>query len=273
MFMFPTIQMTDLQQLVHTDQIRWFDCRYDLQNPDYGRDAFKTSHVQRAQYLDLARDLSGPRSETGGRHPLPSKKQWIQTLESLGVHRDDFIVLYDDGFPYAARAWWLFKWAGHERVVVLEGGLSSYLAFDYPMSTETTTFDQSTYQADFQDEMLVQFEEVKNRPPETRLVDSRSPDRFRGQNETIDAIAGHIPGAVNCFFGEAISPDRRLKDAEDLKELYADLLDADSPILYCGSGVTACVNVLALHALGKTDVRLYAGSYSDWISQTDEVTQ
>ncbi|AFS69795.1 Rhodanese-like domain protein [Exiguobacterium antarcticum B7] len=273
MFMFPTIQMTDLQQLVHTDQIRWFDCRYDLQHPDYGRGAFQTSHIQGAQYMDLATDLSGPRAATGGRHPLPSKEQWIQTLESHGIHRDDFIVLYDDGFPYAARAWWLLKWAGHERVVVLEGGLSSYLAFDFPMSDDVITFERSSYQADFQDAMLVDYEQVLHRSKETLLVDSRSPDRFRGQNETIDPIAGHIPGAVNCFFEDAISPDGRLKDAEDLKELYADLLDADSPILYCGSGITACVNVLALHALGKTDVRLYAGSYSDWISQTNDITK
>lgn len=270
--MFPTIQMADLQQLVHSDQIRWFDCRYDLRDPNYGRLAFEDQHVPGALYLDLANDLSGPVSSTGGRHPLPSKEKWIQTLEAHGIKNDDFVVLYDDGFPYAARAWWLFKWAGHERVVVLEGGLSSYLAFDYPMTQDLESFAPSTYDADFQDDMLVDFDAVKSRSTDTLLVDSRSPDRFKGQNETTDAVAGHIPGAVNCFFEEAISPDGRLKDAEDLKELYAPLLEEASPILYCGSGVTACVNILALHSLGKNDVRLYAGSYSDWISQTNDIS-
>ncbi|WP_290748566.1 MULTISPECIES: sulfurtransferase [unclassified Exiguobacterium] len=271
--MFPTIQMADLQQLVRTDQIRWFDCRYDLQQPEYGRNAFLEQHVEGAQHLDLTTDLSGPIDEVGGRHPLPSKEAWQHTLEQHGVTPEDFVVLYDDGFPYAARAWWLFKWIGHERVVVLEGGFSSYLAFDLPVTDETFTYEPSQYTPRFQDEMVVSFEELKDQLTETLVIDSRAPDRYRGEIEPLDHVAGHIPGAVNCYFEQALSPDGRLRDAEDLKELYADILPVTAPILYCGSGVTACVNVIALHSLGKTDVRLYAGSYSDWVSRGEDVSR
>lgn len=265
--MFPTIQMTDLMQLVHVDELRWIDCRSDLKDPAYGHAAYLASHVPGAVRLDLAEDLSGPTGPHGGRHPLPSKEEWLETVQKCGIHPEDFIVIYDDDFTFAPRAWWLFKWIGHERVVVLEGGFSAYQQFDLPLTEAVPSYPSTDYRPDYQDQMIATVSDVSSvRETGVVLVDSRDADRYAGKNETIDPLPGHIPGAVNCPFKDAISPDGRLKDAEDLKEMYDGILDADSPILYCGSGVTACVNILALHSLGKTDVRLYPGSYSDWIT-------
>ncbi|MBR3063500.1 MAG: sulfurtransferase [Exiguobacterium sp.] len=263
--MFPTMRAQELKQIVHTNSIRFIDCRYSLNDASYGKSVYRKGHLPNAVFLDLMEDLSGPLSEHGGRHPLPSKEAWTATLRRIGLKKEDLVVIYDDGFPFAARAWWLFKWAGHERVVVLEGGIQSGITYCGETTTDVPHYPTSDYTPDFQDHMIATLDEVKAATSGS-LYDSRTEDRFNGTHEPIDSKAGHIPNALLCSYAEAITELGTLKDFHALKELYKDVLPVENPIFYCGSGVTACVNILALHALGKDDVRLYPGSYSDWIS-------
>ena len=263
--MFPTMRAQELKQIVHTDSIRFIDCRYSLNDASYGKSVYRKGHLPNAVFLDLMEDLSGPLSEHGGRHPLPSKEAWTATLRRIGLKKEDLVVIYDDGFPFAARAWWLFKWAGHERVVVLEGGIQSGITYCGETTTDVPHYPTSDYMPDFQDHMIATLDDVKAATSGS-LYDSRTEDRFNGTHEPIDSKAGHIPNALLCSYAEAITELGTLKDFHALKELYKDVLPVENPIFYCGSGVTACVNILALHALGKDDVQLYPGSYSDWIS-------
>ena len=263
--MFPTMRAQELKQIVHTDSIRFIDCRYSLNDASYGKSVYRKGHLPNAVFLDLMEDLSGPLSEHGGRHPLPSKEAWTATLRRIGLKKEDLVIIYDDGFPFAARAWWLFKWAGHERVVVLEGGIQSGITYCGETTTDVPHYPTSDYTPDFQDHMIATLDEVKAATSGS-LYDSRTEDCFNGTHEPIDSKAGHIPNALLCSYAEAITELGTLKDFHALKELYKDVLPVENPIFYCGSGVTACVNILALHALGKDDVRLYPGSYSDWIS-------
>lgn len=255
----------ELKQIVHTNSIRFIDCRYSLNDASYGKSVYRKGHLPNAVFLDLMEDLSGPLGEHGGRHPLPSKEAWTATLRRIGLKKEDLVIIYDDGFPFAARAWWLFKWAGHERVVVLEGGIQSGITYCGETTTDVPHYPTSDYTPDFQDHMIATLDEVKAAASGS-LYDSRTEDRFNGSHEPIDSKAGHIPNALLCSYAEAITELGTLEDFHDLKELYKDVLPVENPIFYCGSGVTACVNILALHALGKDDVRLYPGSYSDWIS-------
>jgi len=263
--MFPTMRAQELKQIVHTNSIRFIDCRYSLNDASYGKYVYRKGHLPNAVFLDLMEDLSGPLGEHGGRHPLPSKEAWTITLRRIGLKKEDLVIIYDDGFPFAARAWWLFKWAGHERVVVLEGGIQSGITYCGETTTDVPHYSTSDYTPDFQDHMIATLDEVKAAASGS-LYDSRTEDRFNGTHEPIDSKAGHIPNALLCSYAEAITELGTLEDFHDLKELYKDVLPVENPIFYCGSGVTACVNILALHALGKDDVRLYPGSYSDWIS-------
>ena len=263
--MFPTMRAQELKQIVHTNSIRFIDCRYSLNDASYGKSVYRKGHLPNAVFLDLMEDLSGPLSEHGGRHPLPSKEAWTATLRRIGLKKEDLVIIYDDGFPFAARAWWLFKWAGHERVVVLEGGIQSGITYCGETTTDVPHYPTSDYTPDFQDHMIATLDEVKAATSGS-LYDSRTEDRFNGTHEPIDSKAGHIPNALLCSYAEAITELGTLKDFHALKELYKDVLPVENPIFYCGSGVTACVNILALHALGKDDVQLYPGSYSDWIS-------
>ncbi|WP_214814260.1 sulfurtransferase [Exiguobacterium sp. s196] len=263
--MFPTMRAQELKQIVHTNSIRFIDCRYSLNDASYGKSVYRKGHLPNAVFLDLMEDLSGPLGEHGGRHPLPSKEAWTATLRRIGLKKEDLVIIYDDGFPFAARAWWLFKWAGHERVVVLEGGIQSGITYCGETTTDVPHYPTSDYTPDFQDHMIATLDEVKAAASGS-LYDSRTEDRFNGSHEPIDSKAGHIPNALLCSYAEAITELGTLEDFHDLKELYKDVLPVENPIFYCGSGVTACVNILALHALGKDDVQLYPGSYSDWIS-------
>ncbi|MFN3632974.1 sulfurtransferase [Exiguobacterium profundum] len=263
--MFPTMRAQELKQIVHTNSIRFIDCRYSLNDASYGKYVYRKGHLPNAVFLDLMEDLSGPLGEHGGRHPLPSKEAWTATLRRIGLKKEDLVIIYDDGFPFAARAWWLFKWAGHERVVVLEGGIQSGITYCGETTTDVPHYSTSDYTPDFQDHMIATLDEVKAAASGS-LYDSRTEDRFNGTHEPIDSKAGHIPNALLCSYAEAITELGTLEDFHDLKEMYKDVLPVENPIFYCGSGVTACVNILALHALGKDDVRLYPGSYSDWIS-------
>lgn len=260
------------------------DCRFTLGSPEAGRSSYEKEHIPGAVYLDLELDLSSPVGEHGGRHPLPDPEALAAKLSKLGIGNDTRIVAYDDESGMnAARLWWLLRYIGHEQVFILEGGFSSWKAENYPVTDHQPIQVPSSFTPRVQPQMLAGVDEVRRvsertvdigsssgaadaSPALPVLIDSRANDRYRGENETMDSKAGHIPGAVNFFWKETQSADGSYKSAEQLQEHFAGLDKNRELIVYCGSGVTACPNVLALEKAGYKNVRLYAGSWSDWIS-------
>ncbi|WP_216329436.1 sulfurtransferase [Deinococcus aestuarii] len=262
-----------LLEHLHDPQLRVLDCRYALTDPLVGRIAYLSGHVPGAVYADLETDLSGPVQPdgSGGRHPLPDPGVLAAWLGSVGVGNDSLVVAYDDpstgqGF-YAARAWWLLRWLGHREVYVLDGGWPAYLAAGGEPSTEEPTPTPATFTPEVQWEMVATAEDVASRGEGTLLIDSRAPARYRGEVETLDRKAGHIPGAVNREWAGALNEGGRWWGGE---AQAARLEAGDAPtIAYCGSGVSATPNLLARELAGVPlgpQNRLYAGSWSDWIS-------
>jgi thiosulfate/3-mercaptopyruvate sulfurtransferase len=269
-----------LQRHLHDPAWRVIDVRHDLADPAAGRRAYDAGHLPGALFASLDDDLSGePQWRTtpggqrhnGGRHPLPEREALRQRLQALGIGDDTQVVAYDaHGGMFAARLWWLLRWLGHERVAVLDGGLPAWQAAGLPLSTDVPaapTPGRLTERASL--ETLVDLDTVFGNLTTRRLqvVDARAPDRFRGENETLDPVGGHIPGAVNRFFKDNLQPDGRFKPADVLRAEWTALLpEPTRGIAQCGSGVTACHNLLALAHAGLPGVGLYAGSWSDWVS-------
>lgn len=248
------------------------DCRFAMGQPDAGRAAYEEAHIPGAVYLDLERDLSDPVGEHGGRHPLPDAAELAGRLSRVGIGNDTRVVAYDDqGGAMASRLWWLLRYLGHENVFVLDEGFSAWKREGFPVNAEQKTLIPATFLATVQHNMLVEMDEVRESLGDDGivLVDSREAPRFRGEVEPLDKKAGHIPGARNKFWKGALDEQGRFKSAEALAEHFADLPRDRELIVYCGSGVTATPNVLALSEAGFENVKLYAGSWSDWISWQD----
>lgn len=245
------------------------DCRFAMGQPDAGRAAYEEAHIPGAVYLDLERDLSDPVGEHGGRHPLPDAAELAGRLSRVGIGNDTRVVAYDDqGGAMASRLWWLLRYLGHENVFVLNEGFSAWKREGFPVNAEQKVLIPATFLATVQHNMLVEMDEVREALGDDRivLVDSREAPRFRGEAEPLDKKAGHIPGARNKFWKGALDEQGRFKSAEALAEHFADLPRDRELVVYCGSGVTATPNVLALSEAGFENVKLYAGSWSDWIS-------
>lgn len=250
------------------------DCRFILGQPDAGRNAYAEGHIPGAVYFDLERDLSGPIAEHGGRHPLPVLDDFADKLGQAGIDASKTVVVYDDqGGAMASRLWWMLRYAGHaqERVKLLGGGFGAWKAAGHPVSTETPQVRKAVFHAVLQPDMLLSMKEVKARlgRPGTTLIDSRERPRYLGETEPLDPVAGHIPGAVNRFWKDALGADGKWQDAAGQQARFADLDRESEIVVYCGSGVTACPNVLALAEAGFANVKLYGGSWSDWISYKD----
>lgn len=253
-----------------SDQLwRIFDCRHDLANPSFGELAFAEGHIPGARFVHLDRDLSGTKTGRNGRHPLPERAAFAARLSELGVGEATQVVAYDDaGGMFAARLWWMLRWLGHQRAAVLDGGLQAWLTDGMALSRETTAAapvpfnpraGMSSLSADELAARLAAADGV--------LIDARSPDRFRGENEILDPVGGHIPGARNRFFRNNLAADLRFKAPETLRAEFSALIGVAAPeavIHQCGSGVTACHNLLAMELAGLPGSRLYAGSWSEW---------
>jgi thiosulfate/3-mercaptopyruvate sulfurtransferase len=251
------------------------DARFLLGQPHAGREAFEAGHLPGAIFLDLERDLSGPKRADGrgGRHPLPDPATLAARLSELGIGDEHLVIAYDDpstgqGF-YAAHVWWLLRYLGHERVGVLDGGLPAWRAAGGPLETDARTQPGTTFTPHVRPELLASAEAVTTRAPGATLVDSRAAPRYAGEVEPIDARAGHIPGAINLDWSAGLEPDGRFKTADRQRERFVNLENADEILVYCGSGVSACGNLLALEVAGIAGAKLYAGSWSDWISRPD----
>ncbi len=271
------------------------DCRFWLDNPQAGRQKYNESHIPRAIYLDLEEDLSSPISTHGGRHPLPEPEQIAKTFGRAGISQDDRIVIYDDNKGmYASRLWWMLTYMGHTQVYILEQDFSAWKQAGFPVTDEQPIVVPKTFEARPQQQMVVDVDYVRqvserlsgstsgggtvddastsssastpSSSISTVLIDSRVHSRYLGLEETMDKVAGHIPGAVNFFWQDVLTEAGTLKSAEQLEEHFAGLDRNAEIIVYCGSGVSACPNVVALTQIGFQNVKLYPGSWSDWVS-------
>lgn len=255
------------------EAITVIDCRFILGDPSEGDRLYRESHIPGAYYFDLEKQLSGPVEEHGGRHPLPDVERWRQEIEKVGIDRNTIVVVYDEGdMQFASRFWWLLTYLGHERVYLLEEGFSGWKEAGYPVTEEVPEEKNSCFTIELREEMLASYEEVKEAVQKQDevpiLIDSRARERYLGEIEPIDRIPGHIPGAVHHFWGESLQAGT-FKNKEEQQKRFADLDPEQPVIVYCGSGVTAAPNYLALKQAGFQNVKLYAGSYSDWVSYPD----
>lgn len=269
------IDVSQLITLAGDAQLRIFDCRHDLGNADAGVKAYAAGHLPGATHLHLDTDLSGPRTGLNGRHPLPDRAKFCGLLSGLGITADTQIVAYDDsGGIFAARLWWLMRWLGHERVAVLDGGLAAWRQTGLPLTGNQPVFTPAVYHAPSLPLPAMPTVDAGYigrhlGQPGMLILDARSPDRFRGENETMDPVGGHIPGAVNHFFRDNLNENGRFKAAAELEQFFQRLLRTHSPeqvVHQCGSGVTACHNLLAMEYAGLSGSRLYPGSWSEWCS-------
>lgn len=250
--------------------IKVLDCRYQLGNPLIGYKQYQENHLPFAQYLDLEKDLSGPVQTHGGRHPLPDAEQLADKLGKMGIDHSKKVVVYDeDGGAMATRAWWLLSFLGHEKVFILEGGIKKWQQKGYPLTQQIPQVAKPRiFTTHIRTNMIADREEVLKKldAEQTLLIDSRELKRYQGLEEPIDAIAGHIPHAVHYFWQDVRNEDGTWKTAQELQQIFANIAKEKELIVYCGSGVTATPNILALHKAGFKNVKLYAGSWSDWIS-------
>jgi len=258
-----------LSQHLDDTKVVIVDCRFSLNEPQWGQNEYNKNHIQGAFYLDLNSDLSSPVQKHGGRHPLPAVEKLTEKLSSMGVDGDTFVVAYDSSrLAFASRLWWLMRYLGHEKVAVLDGGFSAWLAAGYPVTTELPNRKPAVFIPQVQADKVVDIEYVKKHKDlaEFVLVDSRESARYRGENEPIDPVAGHIPGAVNFPWQEVTNNEGMVRPVEEQKGRWEKAINADEIVVYCGSGVTACVNLLSLEMAGVKNAKLYAGSWSDWCS-------
>ncbi|SRR5579883_172534 len=251
-------------------QVVIVDCRFSLADSQLGKQQYQVSHISGAYYLDLEEDLSGPVGEHGGRHPLPDPIKLANKLSAIGVNsKKTLVVAYDDSrLAFAARLWWLLRYLGHEQVALLDGGFTGWQKAGYPVTDVLTESKKAAFIPQVQTQMVVDIGVVKSRKdqPKVVLVDARESDRYLGIREPIDRIAGHIPGAVNYPWLEVTDTAGYLLSPQDHRSRWSEIENAEEILVYCGSGVTACVNLLSLELAGIHTGKLYAGSWSDWIS-------
>ena len=258
----------------HLADPRWVivDCRFTLTDPAAGRRAYDTGHIPGARYAHLNEDLSGPIAPRTGRHPLPDPNALAQKLGAWGIDESKQVVVYDDSFgAMASRLWWLLRWLGHETVALLDGGYPKWVREKRPLTTETPRIPPASFSPRINHTLWVNaaFVEQAVRDEAFLVMDARAEERYRGDIEPLDKVAGHVPGAVNVPFDDNLDISGEFLSPEELRERYLDLLGGVAPdqaIHMCGSGVTACHNVLAMEHAGLAGGKLYAGSWSEWIT-------
>lgn len=250
--------------------LRVVDARFELGRPAAGRALYDAGHVPRAVHLDLDEDLAAPARHGHGRHPLPDMADFADTLGSLGIDRQSEVVVYDQtGTMYAARAWWLLRYAGHRNTRFLDGGLQAYLAAGGPLTRATAVPEPTRFELDVQQQLVINADELKRRlgEPGLTVLDARAPERYRGEVEPLDDQAGHIPTALNRPFAASLEGGVLLSGAR-LAEVHGvgELATGAEVVAYCGSGVSAAHLILALEEAGLAGVKLYPGSWSEWSS-------
>jgi thiosulfate/3-mercaptopyruvate sulfurtransferase len=254
------------------DSVFIADCRFDLIDTEAGEKAYAAGHLPHAHYFHLDRDLSGAKTGSNGRHPLPQRQQLVDRLAALGLKHGQQVVVYDaQGGMYAARLWWLLRWLGHDSVALLDGGLQAWEAAGQPLTQDVPQAARGDFKAGAPLAVTMDASAVERNlnTQDHVLLDARAADRYRGENETLDRVGGHIPGALNRFFKDNLAPDGRFKSAHTLRDEFTAVMPgvaAEHVVLQCGSGVTACHNALAMEIAGLHGAALYPGSWSEWSS-------
>jgi len=250
--------------------VKWrvFDCRHDLAKPDLGEQQYRAGHIPGALFAHLDRDLSARKTGKNGRHPLPDPQDFEKWLEKTGLTPKDQVVCYDGGpGAMAARLWWMLRWIGHDKVAVLDGGFAKWTKEGREVTVDVPLFTPLNYPIKPRKDFAVDVAALAKNLNALFLLDARAPARYRGEQEPIDPIAGRIPGAKNRFNMDNLSPEGTFKTSAELKKELHSILEGQSPadvVHYCGSGVAACHNLLAMEIAGLKGGKLYAGSWSEW---------
>lgn len=260
----PLISTSELADRIGTRDLKVYDVRADLADPTEGRRRYDAGHIPGSVFVDLEKDLTG--REGPGRHPLPRPEEFSAIVRRIGVNPTDLVVAYDDnGGAWASRLWWMLRSLGHANVRVLDGGFPKWEAEGKPVTKAVPRPVPGDF-ATVRDWRWVADRETV-RSAESTVIDARAAERYRGETEPIDPVAGHIPGAISLPYKANLAPDGTFLPKEELVQRFASV--GRDPIVYCGSGVSACHNILAMEVAGVSGVRLYEGSWSDWIRQQD----
>jgi thiosulfate/3-mercaptopyruvate sulfurtransferase len=258
---------------VHIHDPQWvvMDCRFVLSDPSAGRRAYAAGHIDRARYAHLNDDLSSPITPQSGRHPLPDPHSLATKLGEWGIDNTKQVIAYDDSFgAMASRLWWLLRWLGHDAVALLDGGLPRWTREGRSVTKDAPVVTPAIFSPHVRDHMWVDANAVAKvvKQADWLVMDARAEERFNGEIEMLDPVAGHIPGAINLPFEDNLHVSGRFSSPQELRELYEGLIESVPPaqvIQMCGSGVTACHNILAMEHAGLAGAKLYAGSWSEWI--------
>lgn len=266
-------ELVTVEEVQRHPEWRRVDCRFTLTQPEAGRAAFEAGHLPGAQYADLDRDLAGPRTPGSGRHPLPSPEQLVRLFSGWGIGPGTGVVAYDEGSgAMAARLWWLLRYMGHRHVALLDGGLAAWTRAGLPLENgPPAAVSPASFRGRAGAMPVMDTAAVESALADGSIVllDARTPERFRGEVEPIDPVAGRVPGAVNAPLGANLAADGRFRSPEELSRHYRALLGDRAPaeaVCMCGSGVTACHDLFALELAGLRGARLWPGSYSEWVA-------
>ena len=269
----PLVSCEQLAAHLNDPDWRIVDCRHQLSDVGYGQRVYAEGHLPGAFFMHLDRDLSGAMSGCNGRHPLPDPQVLAAKFGAIGISSRTQVVAYDDAEGMVSgRLWWMLRWLGHDNVTVLDGGFNRWVKEGRPLTRDIPVVLPTVFEVEQRDWVVTADEVLANIAlPELVVVDARGPDRFRGENETIDPVGGHIPGARNRFFRDNLDADGRFRPAAELRREFLELFAGTPPdktVMQCGSGVSACHNLIALELAGLTGARLYAGSWSEWCSDS-----
>jgi thiosulfate/3-mercaptopyruvate sulfurtransferase len=260
--------LASTEELAAHPEWRVFDCRHDLANPALGEQQYLEAHIPGALFAHMDRDLSGPTTGSNGRHPLPEARTFISWLGKQGLKPTDTVVCYDGATgAMASRLWWMLRWVGHEQAMVLDGGLAKWQREGRPTTAEVPQVAAAPYPGKAKASMHASLAVVEKKLKRAALIDARAPARYRGESEPIDPVAGRIPGAKNRFNNDNLTAEGVFKSPETLRSDFETILSGRNPndvINYCGSGVAACHNALAMEIAGLTGSRVYIGSWSEW---------
>ena len=269
--MFTTlIDVAALSAQLSDPRWRMVDCRFDLANPGWGEEQYLAGHIPGAIYAHLDRDLSGTKTGKNGRHPLPTHAEMAARFGTMGIGADTQVVVYDaDSGMHASRLWWMLRYMGHDAVALLDGGWARWTREGGAVEPGRVIPEPAIFTGTPRPEWRLTADEVQRglAEPARLLVDARSNERFHGQGETLDPVAGHIPGAVSAFFQNNLNPDKTFKSPDELRAQWSATLAGHDPkevVCYCGSGVTACHDLLALEVAGLGGARIFPGSWSEW---------
>lgn len=268
------IAVKELQEYINRENVVVIDVRYDLHNKEYGRQTYNESHIPGAFYLDIDKDLAGEKKPTGGSRPVPEVHKFVEKIENMGIDNDTTVILYDENMITASRAFWMFKYVGHQNVKIIDGGYRAWISADGNTDNKIPTAVKSKYDYTLREEIFCEIKKIKEytKDQHSILVECRSHERYLGKNEPFYNKAGHIPSAVCIDSKSLLAEDGRLKPVEELKTIMGRLADYEEIVFYCGSGINAALDYAVYDELGQNS-KIYIGGFSDWISYDENYVE